>query len=111
MLGRFLVARRDRAKAFDPVDEHLDVVADAIELAVEAALDLSARIAVNDRLHPVSAHAVHDPIGIVSSVGDKCATSRTRDQHLGHRGVMLLAGGQRDVDRPALGIDKGVELR
>jgi hypothetical protein len=111
VLGRLLVACRDRPKAFDAVNEHLDKVPDAIELAIESSLDLAAGMAVDDRLHAVSAYGVHNPIRVVAGVGDKCSTTRMRDQRLCHRGIVLLARGQRDVDRSALGIDKGVELR
>ena len=111
MLGRLLIARRDRPKAFDAVNEQLDVVADAVELAIESALALATGIAVDNRLHAVGTHDFDDPIGIVGCVGDERATARMRDQRIRHRGIVLLARGQRDVDRPALGIDEGMELR
>jgi len=111
MLCGFFVARRDRSEAFEPVNEQLYVIADAVELAIKAPFDLAAWVAMDDGLHGAGAHALDNPVGVVAGVGDQCTTTRMRDQFLGHCGVVLLARGQRNVDGPSLRIDKGVELR
>lgn len=111
VFGGFFVARCDRSEAFEPVNEELHVKADTVELAVQTPLGVAAGIAVDDRLHAAGAHQRDVPVGIVTGIGDHRTAARVRDELLGHRAVVLLTRGQRDVDRASMRIDNGVELR
>ena len=107
----FLVSGRDCTEALDAMDEQLDMVPDAVELAIQPALALARGIAVDDRLHAFRTHSSHDSIGVISSVCDERTTSRVCNQLLRHHRVVHVPGGQRNVERPPLGIHKGGELR
>jgi len=81
-----------------------------IKLAIKSSLAFASGVAVDDRFHAACAHAVDDPIGVVSGVGDERASLRVGNQLLRHVGVMSLSSSQRDVERAALGIDEGMEF-
>ena len=106
-----LVASCDRSKSLEAMDEDLDVVPDAVELTIEASLVLSGWIAVDDGLHSACVHGRNNTICIVSGVGNERAASRVRNQLLSHHRIVDLARRERDLDRAALGVDEGMELR
>ena len=93
------------------MDEQLDIVSDAVELPVQSPLPLARRVAMDDGLHAFFPYCSNDSVGVVPSVGYERTTSRVSNEVLRHHRVMHVARSQRDVDRPPLGVDKGVELR
>jgi hypothetical protein len=105
-----LIACCHCTKALDPMNKQLNVVANAIQFAIEAPHAFARRIAVNHWLHTLRMYGCHDPIRVVPRVGDKRSTTSMSDQFLGHHRIVHLTGSQRDVERPPLRVDEGVEL-
>jgi len=109
--GRLLVAAGDGSKAFDVMEEALDVSAEAIEGAGLATPVVLARgIHRDDGLHTSLADCTDDRVGVVSRICDESLAARVLDQVLRFRRVVLLAGREDDVERlPLAGSDR-VEL-
>src|SRR5206468_7785251 len=105
-----LVAGGYGAEALDAMNEALDMISERVQLAVEPPLALASRIAVDHRLHPACTDRIDDAVRVVARVGDERTTARVRDQFLSHHRVVQLTWGQRDVDRPTLRVDEGVEF-
>ena len=108
----FLVARSDRAEALQTMYEHLNVISNAVELAVEPPSTVLARwVAVDDGLHSAGVHSSNDSISVVRSVSNERVPLRVCNQRLSHHRVVDLARRERDLERSSLGIDEGMELR
>ena len=109
--GRLLVAAGDGAKAFDVMEEALDIPPEAIESArLATAVVLSRGIHRDDRLHAPPTDCADDRVGVVSRICNESLARRVLDQVLRFRRVVLLAGREDDVKRlPFAGRDR-VEL-
>jgi hypothetical protein len=109
--GRLLVAAGDGAKAFDVMEEALDISAEAIKGArLATAIVLSRGIHRDDGLHASLADRTDDRVGVVSRIRDESFADRVLDQVLRFRRVVLLTGREDDVERlPLTGSDR-VEL-
>jgi hypothetical protein len=98
--GRLLVATGDGTKAFDVMEETLDLSAEAIERARLAAPVVLARgIHRDHRLHASPQDRSDDRIRVVPSVGDQSFAGRVIDQIFRFGRVVLLAGREDDVKR------------
>jgi hypothetical protein len=108
--GSFVVARSDGAKAFEVVEEDLDEVAEPVELSDEAVLARALRHRVDDRTHTLGTDGLQEVIRVIAAVADESLATGVSEQLVGSRYFVALARRERDVERPALGVDDGVEL-
>jgi hypothetical protein len=109
--GRLLVATGDGSKAFDVMEEALNVSAKAVEGTRLATPVVLARwVHGNGGLHATSANGADDRIGIVRGVGNESFSGRVVDQPFGFRRVVLLARREDDVKRFAFGRRDRVDL-
>lgn len=109
--GRLLVAAGDGSKAFDVMEEALDVSAKAIQgTRLATAVVLSCGIHRDDGLHPPPPDRCDDRVGIVPRICDEGLAGRVLDQVLRFRRVVLLAGREDDVERLPLTCGDRVEF-
>jgi hypothetical protein len=108
--GSLVVARSDGAKAFEIVEEDLDEVAQGVELSNEAVLAGPLRHGVDDRTHPLGTDGLEKVIRVVAAVADERLATGVSEQLVGSRYFVALARRECNVERPALGVDDGVEL-
>ncbi len=93
------------------MEEELNEIALAVEVAIEATpIVLPDGVHVHDRPHATGTHRMNDAVCVVGAVGDPRLASCVWQEALRHRGVVLVAGRQRDVKRPAFRVDEGVDL-
>jgi len=105
-----LVARSDGAETLEVVEEDLDEIALAVEIAVERKRSLSLGLRVNDRLDLSVADLAPEIVGVVAGVTDERLTACVIKQPHGGDHLVALAWSQRDVDRSRLRVDDSVEL-
>lgn len=110
VLGGFLVARGDGAKALEPEEEDLHDVASAIECSVEAMLLLSLRLRVDYWLDISCSDLPQECVRVVAGVANEGIASSEVEQLECLDHLVSLAWGERDIDRAALGVDDRVEL-
>ncbi len=109
--GRLLVATSDGAKAFDVMEEALDVATESVEAArLATPVVLSLGIHRDDWLHASLADHCDDGIRVVPCVRDQSLAGRVSDQVLRLRDVVLLARREDDVKGPSFGRRNRVNL-
>lgn len=110
--GCLLVARGDRPKAFEPMKEAFNLASQPIQLPIlPSAVVLARRVHRDDRLELSLARSVHNPVGVVTGIGDQRLAGRVLDEVLSFSRVVLLPRGQRDFERLAFRRGDDVELR
>jgi hypothetical protein len=109
--GELVIARGDSPTLLDLVEEPLDQIASAVEVAAKA-----------DWLRPVSlwrdvgpcavlANKCSDPIGVKCSIREQHGSRfQTGQQGEDKTIVVCLASGQRELDRQPTGIDNRMNL-
>lgn len=103
-------ARRDSSEALEVVEEDLDEVARAIQLAVLRNRAFAFRLRADDGLDPARLQLGAERVRVIAGVSDqRVAASVVEELRRGDQFVSF-AGSQRDVDRPAFGIDDRVDL-
>jgi hypothetical protein len=109
--GRLFVAAGDGSKAFDVMEETLDISTKAIEgTRLAAPVVLARGIHRDDGLHAPPSDRGYDRVGVVPGICDESLAGRVLDQVLRFRGVVLLAGREDDVKGLPLACSDGVEL-
>lgn len=105
------IAAGDCPEAFDVMEEALDIAAKAVEVTILASpIVLAAGIHRDDGLHAPSSYGVDDPVGVVARICDERFAGRMLDERFSLDGIVLLAGGQDDVERLALRVRERVDL-
>jgi hypothetical protein len=97
---------------FELVEEALDQVTPAIELAVDGALDLAVSLSGDVGPSTGLGDESDDRLGIITAIGDQGLGRRQPlDQRRNGSLVRSLSGGQNQPDRQAALIDDGIDLR
>jgi len=110
--AKLVVAGGDATELFELVEEAFDVIA----LAVESLRPTEALLAPDHVWDVGDGASCFDmgpqPIGIISFVGDDDGVpAETGQKRLGAGQIVGLAGGDQDLDRPALVVDARVDFR
>ena len=93
------------------MEEDFNTVAFAVRFSVDARFGLSTGVGANDGLHLLRSNLSDDFIRVVGRVCNHSFASRVRSDYLfGNRAVMLLARCDFEVERAALGVDKGMDF-
>ena len=99
-----LVATGDCSKAFDVMEEALDLATQTIEGTIlSASVVFACRVHRNDRLHASRSGCADNAVCVVTGVGDQRLASRVFDERLRLGGIVMLTWGQNDVERFAFG--------
>jgi len=110
--GRLVVPGGDGAEAFDVVKEAFDAIADSVQRTIEtAAAAFAVRFAADHDFHSTMTNASSKPIRVVAAVANQCATLCIVQQFVGLGHLVPVAGGQRDVERPAFRVDDRMDFR
>jgi len=109
--GRLFEPCRKTSKAFQVVEEDFDAIAHTVSLPIQARLHAARWVRMDDGLHSVFADPRANSVGVVSRVRyERLPVRVLLDDRLGNRRLVLLAGGEFDVDWPALRVDKRVDF-
>lgn len=109
--GCFLVATGDGAKAFDVMEEALDISAETIEgTRLAPAVVLPRWIHRDHGFHASLVDCCHDGVRVVPCVRDESLPGRVRDQVLRFRDVVLLPRRDDDVKGLSFGRRDRVDL-
>jgi hypothetical protein len=93
------------------VKEQLDEIALAVELAVDASLLGSVLARRNDSLDLAEFQLLQNGVRVVAAVAEASFACDEVDELVCDSAVVLLAWRDDDLERPALQIDDGVNLR
>jgi hypothetical protein len=81
-------------------------------LSIQPGLLLARWVGMDHRLDPQRTQLAANRVGVVAGVGDQRFAARVvRDDALGDRRFVSLAGREFDVQRPPFGVDECVDLR
>ncbi len=93
------------------MEEDFDPVAFLVRFSVNARFSFPAGVRANDNLHLLCSNLSNYVIRVVGCVCNHSFAARmSRDYFFGNRAVMLLARCEFDVERAALGVDKGMDF-
>ena len=84
--------------------------AEALESVKEDFHEVALGLGVDYRPHAARANCQPERIRVVACVADERASAGVSQQLSGGDQLVALAGSQRDVDRPRLRVDDGVEF-
>ena len=93
------------------MEEELDEVALPVELAIDASLRGSLRAGRNHRFDLAELQFLQNCIRVVAAVGEARFAGDEVDELVCDGAVVLLAWRDDDLERPALQINDGVNLR
>jgi len=109
--GELVVARRDAPEVFQPVEEALDEIAEAVDGMSDRSLLLAIALGWDVRPRAVPGDQIEDGLGVVSAISDRVDGGLEALEQSRHGGLVgCLAGGQEEPDRQAIGINHGVDL-
>jgi hypothetical protein len=106
----FVIASGDGTEAFERMESAFNLVAQAVELAVQTSSSRMRGVLRDDRLHAASEDGVVDGLPRVARVGDAGPAPCMVQEFLGLGGLVPVSLGQRDVDRPAFRRGDRVDL-
>ena len=105
------VASRKATTALEAMKQALDAVTNPIKLPVEPVLGRPRGMRGDHNPHPASGRRCPNAFRVVSRVADERSAVGVFEQRGCDRRFVSLASRQFDVDRAALGVRKGVDLR
>jgi hypothetical protein len=106
----FVIASCDGTEAFERMEPAFNLVAQAVELAVQAPSPRMQGVLRDDGLHTASSDGVVDGLPRVARVGDAGPAPGMLHQFFGLGGLVPMSLGQRDVDRLAVRRGDRVDL-
>jgi hypothetical protein len=106
----FVIASCDGTEAFERMEPAFNLVAQAVELAVQAPSPRMQGVLRDDGLHTASSDGVVDGLPRVARVGDAGPAPGMLHQFFGLGGLVPMSLGQRDVDRLAFRRGDRVDL-
>lgn len=105
------VAGREPTTALEAVKQTLDAVTDPVKLLVEPMLGRPRGMRGDHNPHPACGRRCPNPFRVVSCVADERSAVGVFEQRGRDRRFVSLASRQFDVDRAALCVRKGMDLR
>jgi len=105
------VAGREPTTALEAVKQTLDAVTDPVKLLVEPMLGRPRGMRGDHNPHPASGRRCSNPFRVVSCVADERSAVGVFEQRGRDRRFVSLASRQFDVDRAALCVREGMDLR
>lgn len=107
----FVVAGRHGAQALEVMEEDFDPEACSVKAFVEpAAVPLPRGIAADDYAHAAAPNVVYELVGVVAAVADESFALGVGEQLAGNAHFVAVALGERDVERPRLGVDDNMDF-
>lgn len=93
------------------MEEELDEIALLVQLAIDATLPFSFFAWRDDGLDLTILELFEDGVRVVTAVSEACLAGQEVDELVCDSAVVLLARRDDDLERPALQINDGVNLR